>query len=141
MMTGKVTLDRLVTFFLQGKDLSKEEYDTFYVLLVNEVEEGIKDKYRVQIGEEAIEQHKLLQKIDGSKEIIWVAVILAFLVGLFVNQITEYTNWALANFVEGSMIGIIRAVVCLAACVCIFVVYKTRYLDAVESYFRNKVNK
>lgn len=36
MMTGKVTLDRLVTFFLKGKDLSKEEYNAFYALLVHE---------------------------------------------------------------------------------------------------------
>lgn len=140
-MSTDVKLDDLVHHFLKGKELSDVERRGLHGVFVNSVEQTIRKKYKTELEKELQEEmleRELHNKIKGSKEVIWIAIVLAFFVGLFCGQVTEYIDWALFNFVPGNFIGVTRLGGCVVIVLAIYFVYESRYIDTIKSYYEKR---
>ena len=140
-MSTEVKLGDLVRNFLKDQPLSDPDRKRLHDVFVSEVEQTIRKKYKIDLEKELneeIREREIRNKIEGSKEIVWIAILLAFFVGLFCNQITEYISWALLNCVPGDFVGLARFFGCIVICLVIYIAYKSKYIDVIESYYEKR---
>ena len=97
-------LDKVVSFFVEKNGTieitSEEEKQMIFKAakeqIKNQIVEEIKNEAQQEIidmAQQEIEKAKNAEKLKELKEIVWSGFILAFLVGLLVNQVTEIIGY------------------------------------------------
>ena len=96
MQTEKVDLEALVEYFINGEkaDIKGDSY--FYKAVkerfISDIKEEIKVEYKEEMkknAEEEREKIRLINKIKDFKALFFSGIIIAFIVGLLVNQVTD----------------------------------------------------
>lgn len=109
-------------------------------LVVNEVLRENHDDYTETIKQELIEEREQNQ-IDSIKTFITDGLLLAILVGILTNQITDIITWLkLPTDISGICIGITLFLILSLALVIFFCLYY-RYLTKVSGFIRERKKK
>lgn len=130
-----VTLDKIVSYYVKKVGTnSLQQGDEGHLLLEaaerkirESIEEEIKAEARQEIIEDAnkeIEKIKNEKRIRELKEIIWSGFLVAFIVGLLVNQITEIIGYfkGTQNMVISTYwISLVLFFICVIAFIVMFI--------------------
>lgn len=126
-------LDRILDTVMKDKEerikdaVSEEEREEFIVSLrerkKREIINEIRDEYKKELIQEAFNEAKKVserQKIDDLKSLMWSGFLLAFIVGLAVNQATDIIGYykgtvTIDTIWPTAIITIILCLICLGA--------------------------
>lgn len=143
-------LDKVLQALMKSKvevvaqKATKEEQEDFVEALIenkrNKIVQEIREEYKAEIIEEAkqeIQQNVFRQKLEDLKELMMSGFILAFIVGLAVNQVTDIISFFKgASSIQDITSTIIITVVLLGVCL---LFYGYSFLKkAVEMLDKNK---
>ena len=94
----------------------------------------------IQIREkQAFKKTILKEKIQNAKEVAIIAIIVGFLVGLLVNQITEIIAWGKSQMGENT--GIFTGLCSITILLLIFAAYKYWFVDKMSNILNEDKDK
>lgn len=142
---GNSLLDKVVCEYVKSTVPKEELHEYFGSQLKNTIKQSIiqseKDRLddyaqsMLQKSKRELEQkmirERLMSKIAETKDLILVAVIVAFLVGLLTNQVTELIaqgKGVAGDYVTSGTVGVSCVLLCVIALAIKFI-----YVDKVES--------
>ena len=131
------TLDKVVSEYVHNNAEEKQEEpdilsaaeDAIKKRIVEEIEPVIKEKVKVEVETEENEK-----KLEELKEIIWSGFLVAFFVGLLVNQVTDViTHLKGDDNMQGTLAAIIiLLLLCLAVFLYMFIAKVKKIYDAIK---------
>lgn len=131
------TLDKVVSAYVHNNAEEKQEEpdilsaaeDSIKKRIVEEIEPVIKEKVKAQVETEENEK-----KLEELKEIIWSGFLVAFFVGLLVNQVTDVITHLKGNDnMQGTLTAIIiLLLLCLAVFLYMFIAKVKKIYDAIK---------
>lgn len=131
------TLDKVVSTYVHNNAEEKQEEpdilsaaeDSIKKRIVEEIEPVIKEKVKAQVETEENEK-----KLEELKEIIWSGFLVAFFVGLLVNQVTDVITHLKGNDnMQGTLTAIIiLLLLCLAVFLYMFIAKVKKIYDAIK---------